>query len=99
MDEDLGKITGRILSSYETGGGMNNIDLHFHPVVANVMRNAVNASCLGQSALAGGDYVQYLVRFNPLTATGTRTANLLFQHDATNQPTPFRIRLTGDATN
>lgn len=26
MDEDLGKITERILSSYETGGGMNNID-------------------------------------------------------------------------
>jgi serine O-acetyltransferase len=26
MDEDLGKITDRILSSYETGGGMNNID-------------------------------------------------------------------------
>ena len=26
MDEDLGKITERILTSYETGGGMNNID-------------------------------------------------------------------------
>ena len=26
MEEDLGKITERILSSYETGGGMNNID-------------------------------------------------------------------------
>jgi serine O-acetyltransferase len=26
MDEDFGKITERILSSYETGGGMNNID-------------------------------------------------------------------------
>ena len=26
MDEDIGKITERILSSYETGGGMNNID-------------------------------------------------------------------------
>ena len=26
MDKDLGKITAKILSSYETGGGMNNID-------------------------------------------------------------------------
>ena len=26
MDEDYGRITSRILSSYETGGGMNNID-------------------------------------------------------------------------
>ncbi len=78
-------------------GGMNNIDLYFHPVVANVMRTAVNSSCLGLSVLAGGDYVQYLVRFNPLTASGTRNANLDFPHDAANQPTPFRVRLTGDA--
>ncbi len=89
---------GTLMSYCHTcSGGMNNIDLVFHPVVANVMRTAVNSSCLGLSALAGGDWVQYLVRFNPLTATGTRNANLDFPHDASNQPTPFRIRLTGDA--
>ena len=39
------------------------------------MRQAVKSSCLG-SALSGRRYVQYRVRFNPLTATGTRNANL-----------------------
>jgi hypothetical protein len=61
------------------------------------MRQAVNSSCLGMSALAAGDYVQYLVRFNPLTATGTRNANLEFSHDAPNQTQPFRLRLRGTA--
>jgi hypothetical protein len=78
-------------------GGMDNIDLQFHPVNANIMRQAVNSSCLGLSALAGGDYVQYLVRFDPLTATGQRNATLEFPHDATNAPQPFRIRLRGAA--
>lgn len=86
---------GTIMSYCHTCGGMSNIDLEFHPVCANVMRQTVNASCLGLSALAGGDYVQYLVRFNPMTATGTRSANLEFAHDASNQPQPFRLRLQG----
>lgn len=80
-------------------GGMNNIQLVFHPVVADVMRGAVNASCLGQSALAGGDWVQYLVRFNPQGPSGARSADLTFEHDASNAPSPFRLRLSGTATN
>jgi hypothetical protein len=88
---------GTIMSYCHVCGGMDNIDLVFHPVCANIMRQAVNSSCLGLSALAAGDYVQYLVRFNPLTATGVRNANLEFQHDATNEPQPFKIRLQGTA--
>ncbi len=88
---------GTIMSYCHTCGGMDNIDLYFHPVTANIMRQAVNASCLGLSALAGGDYVQYLVRFNPLTSTGQRNATLSFTHDASNAPQPFRVRLRGTA--
>ncbi len=78
-------------------GGMDNIDLYFHPVCANHMRQSVNSSCLGLSALAPGDFVQYLVRFNPMTTTGQRNANLEFSHDATNVPQPFHVRLRGTA--
>jgi hypothetical protein len=83
------------MSYCHTCGGMDNIDLEFHPVTANIMRESVNSSCLGLSALSGGDYVQYLVRFNPLTATGQRDATLRFAHDASNEPQPFLIRLRG----
>lgn len=86
---------GTIMSYCHTCGGMDNIDLEFHPVTANIMRQAVNSSCLGQSALLGGEHVQYRVTFNPLTATGARSATLEFQHDAPNQPQPFQLLLTG----
>lgn len=88
---------GTIMSYCHTCGGMNAIDLRFHPVTANIMRGAVNASCLGQAALAGGDWVQYHVRFNPLTALGSRSAALDFAHNAANQPQPFRVQLVGVA--
>jgi hypothetical protein len=88
---------GTIMSYCHTCGGMGNIDLEFHPVCANIMRGAVNASCLGDSALPASDWVQYLVRFNPLTTTGQRNATLQFTHDASNAPTPFLIRLRGNA--
>ena len=88
---------GTIMSYCHLCGGMDNITLVFHPVCANIMRQAVDASCLGLSALAHGDYVQYLVRFNPLTATGSRNADLTFDHDATNTTQPFKVRLHGTA--
>jgi len=88
---------GTIMSYCHVCGGMSNIDLEFHPVCANVMRQSVNASCIGQSALAGGEYAQYRVRFNPLTTTGTKNATLEFTHDATNTTQPFRLRLQGTA--
>ena len=86
---------GTLMSYCHTCGGMDNIDLRFHPVTANIMRGAVNSSCLGLGALAAGDFVQYHVRFNPLTTTGARNANLEFLHDAGNAPSPFRVRLSG----
>jgi hypothetical protein len=86
---------GTLMSYCHLCGGMDNIDLVFHPVCANIMRQAVNSSCLGLSALAAGDYVQYLVRFNPLTSTGQRNATLEFDHDAPNETQPFRVRLRG----
>jgi hypothetical protein len=88
---------GTIMSYCHTCGGMDNIDLEFHPVCANIMRQSINSSCLGSSALFPSDHVQYLVRFNPLTATGVRNANLEFTHDAPNQTQPFRVRLRGTA--
>jgi hypothetical protein len=90
-------MQGTIMSYCHLCGGMDNITLVFHPVCANIMRQAVDASCLGLSALAHGEYVQYLVRFNPLTATGSRTADLTFDHDATNTTQPFKVRLHGTA--
>jgi hypothetical protein len=88
---------GTIMSYCHVCGGMSNIDLEFHPVCSNVMRQSVNASCIGRSALGGGEYVQYRVRFNPLTTTGTKNATLEFAHDATNVTQPFRVRLQGTA--
>lgn len=92
-----GCTQGTIMSYCHTCGGMNAIDLRFHPVTANIMRGAVNASCLGRAALAGGDWVQYHVRFNPLSAQGSRAAALEFAHNAANQPQPFRVQLVGVA--
>jgi hypothetical protein len=89
--------TGTIMSYCHACGGMANIDLYFHPVTANIMRQSVNASCLDDAALLPGDFVQYRVQFNPLTTTGARSATLTFSHDATNVTQPFRVRLAGTA--
>lgn len=88
---------GTLMSYCHTCGGMDNIDLRFHQVVANVLRQEVESSCLGDSSLAAGDHAQYLVRFSPLSSTGARQAELEFQHDAPNAPQPFRLFLTGTA--
>jgi hypothetical protein len=88
---------GTLMSYCHLCGGMDNIDLEFGPMIANIMRTAVNSSCLGLSSLAAGDHVQYLVRFAPWGATGTRTAALQFTHDAPNATQPFRIQLQGSA--
>jgi hypothetical protein len=61
------------------------------------MRARVNASCLDAASLAPSDFVQYRVRFNPLTTTGARNARIDFAHDATNTTDPFRVQLTGTA--
>ncbi len=88
---------GTIMSYCHVCGGMGNIDLYFHPVTANIMRQRVNASCLDDAALGGGEFVQYRVRFNPLLTTGAKSATLEFTHDATNATQPFRVQLSGTA--
>ncbi|MFO1008597.1 MAG: M12 family metallo-peptidase [Planctomycetota bacterium] len=88
---------GTIMSYCHLCGGMDNIDLSFHPATADIMRAAVNASCLGDSGVLGGSYVQYRVRFDPRTATGQRDATLQLDHDAANAPQPFHVLLRGTA--
>ena len=85
------------MSYCHTCGGMDNIDLRFHQVVANTMRQAVQASCLGESTLSQNGYVQYLVRFDPLGGLGARSASMQFVHDAPNATNAFRLILGGDA--
>lgn len=90
--------TGTLMSyCHLCAGGLSNIQLAFHPVVANIMRTAVNSSCLGYSVLDPGDYVQYRVRFEPKSAGGLRTAELRFPHGAPNHPTPLRLQLSANA--
>jgi hypothetical protein len=89
---------GTLMSYCHLCGGMDNIDLEFGPMISNIMRGAVNSSCLGLSSLASGHYVQYLVRFAPWGGTGVRTGALQFTHNAPNATTPFRIQLRGTAT-
>lgn len=86
---------GTIMSYCHSCGGMDNIDLRFHQVVANTMRQTVQASCLGESTLSQNGYVQYQVRFEPLGGTGARTATMNFVHDAPNATNPFRLNLGG----
>jgi len=78
-------------------GGLGNIDLVFHPVTANIMRQEAHASCLDDAQLLPGEFMQFRLRFNPQTTTGTRNATLEFAHDAGNVIQPFRVQLTGTA--
>jgi hypothetical protein len=61
------------------------------------MRNTINSSCLGYSVLPGGDWVQYLVRFEPKSESGLRTAELRFPHGAPNHPSPVHLQLSANA--
>jgi metallopeptidase family M12-like protein/Calx-beta domain-containing protein len=88
---------GTLMSYCHTCGGMGNIQLFFHPVCADFMREEVNASCLDAALVGAGEFVQYRLRFNPLTTTGNRSATLDFTHDASNVTQPFRVQLTGQA--
>ena len=91
---------GTIMSYCHTcSGGLNNIDIEFHPFIANVMRTAVNSSCLGQSELASGESVQYQLRFRPTSSAGAKTATMSLSHNAPNVPSAYQLTLTGNATN
>jgi len=78
-------------------GGVGNIDLKFHPRIANEMRLAVTNSCLSEATLANGDATFFRLFFIPTGAPGARQATLEFTHDATSAPSPYRITLSGIA--
>ena len=88
---------GTLMSYCHLCGGLDNIDIDFHPNIANVMRQNVEASCLGDASMAPGDQVTYRVRFAPDSGAGSKAATLTFDHDAQNAPDPFVLNLTGDA--
>lgn len=86
---------GTIMSYCHSCGGMDNIDLHFHPNVANIMRGRVDSSCLGDAAMPSGDHITYRVQFAPESGAGAKSATLTFDHDAQNAADPFQLTLTG----
>ena len=87
---------GTIMSYCHTcAGGTSNIDLHFHPVLADMMREEVNGSCLGDALMQSGDEIRYRLRFDPRSGVGAKAATLSFDHSAPNAPSPFNITLNG----
>ena len=90
---------GTVMSYCHTcPGGLGNIDLEFHPYVANQIRLAVNGSCLGDAMLPAGGQVTYSVRFRPTSGPGAKSATMAITHSAANAPSPFTISLTGTST-
>ena len=86
---------GTLMSYCHSCGGMNSIDLRFHPQVSNIMRSRVDASCLGDATMQAGDTIQYRLRFAPRSGAGVKNATLDVEHDAANAPSPFTINVTG----
>jgi hypothetical protein len=78
-------------------GGLANIDLDFHPFTANVMRGAVNRSCLPPAALQPDELLFWSLQFAPTSTVGTIEAILRFPHTATNEPRPFEALLRGES--
>lgn len=79
-------------------GGLNNVQLRFHPRNADIMRQRILSSCLADWEIGGGGTASFRLLFDPVTAVGARSATIDFTHDAPNQPSPFFIELTGSAT-
>jgi len=88
---------GTIMSYCHSCGGMSNIDLEFHPFIADRMRSNVASSCLDSASLPGGTAVSFDVSFDPTSGTGAKSATLSFSHDSSELPSPFTLQLTGNA--
>ena len=86
---------GTLMSYCHTCGGMNSVDIRFHPQISNIMRTNVDQSCLGDATLQAGDTIQYRLRFAPRSGAGVKNATLDVEHDAANAPSPFTINVTG----
>ena len=88
---------GTIMSYCHSCGGMSNIDLEFHPFIADRMRSNVASSCLDSASLPGGTAVTFELSFDPTSGTGAKAATLSFTHDSSELPSPFTLQLTGNA--
>ncbi|MCA8979161.1 MAG: zinc-dependent metalloprotease [Planctomycetes bacterium] len=88
---------GTIMSYCHSCGGMSNIDLVFHPFIADRMRSNVATSCLDSASLPGGTSVTFELAFDPTSSTGAKAAALSFTHDSSELPSPFTLQLTGNA--
>jgi hypothetical protein len=78
-------------------GGLTNMQLQFHPVVANQIRVAVSGSCLGSADLQTGQSLSYWLQFQPQALLGQRNATLRFLHNASNLASPFDLQLVGNS--
>ena len=90
--------TGTLMSYCHLCGGVQNVELRFHPFVANQMRAEVTTSCLGEILLQPGAALDWLVRFDPWTGAGMRHAQIDFTHGAGNAPSPFHLQVVGNST-
>ena len=90
---------GTLMSYCHVCGGMNQIDLEFHPFIAQELRDGVAGSCLASSFLAPGESTSLTISFQPTSGTGGKAAQLDLPHTAPNEPDPFRFNLSGTATN
>jgi hypothetical protein len=105
LDQCYSNCTGMTVCSQGTlmsychlcAGGMSNIDLVFHPFVANVMRGEIDTSCLDAAALAPNEELTWRVQFDPDVGAAPRHSTMTFGHDAHNAPTPFTLELVGSA--
>ena len=88
---------GTIMSYCHSCGGMSNIDLEFHPFIADRMRSNVASSCLDSASLPGGTAVTFELSFDPTSGTGAKAATVSFTHDSAELPSPFTLQLSGNA--
>ena len=63
---------GTLMSYCHLCGGLDNIDIDFHPNIANVMRQNVEASCLGDASMAPGDRSPIAFASRPIPAPDRR---------------------------
>jgi hypothetical protein len=90
---------GTIMSYCHTcAGGMSNIRIEFQPMLANIMRQNLNSSCVPKALLGQNESITYEFALRPISGTGTKTASVRFTHDGANGPSPFEIDLTGEST-
>jgi len=103
LDQCLDNCTGQtacspgtVMSYCHFCGGFGNVDMSFHPEVANILRANVNRSlCVEGTVLEPGDMLRYSLTWTPNAASGPGSATVQFQHSAGNVPSPFEFTLTG----